>query len=189
MFQEPISLLDIGTLVAILSAASAIFGLILTWILENRTERRARAMDAIANRLLPYYSSVLEAMGSITLFLYFSPTVEYDLLRVNPKELYDRAGAAFVYMRDTVVRQHALNTIQILEAIDILQHKDKSQELAAILPNVLPLLDTMKHHIEEYLEHYATTIKVPSLDLKKHKAIVQSQSEEVLKSIIQKAKS
>jgi hypothetical protein len=184
MTQVSFSLLDIGTLIAIISTAVAVLGLFYTWMRERQNERRVTAMDAVANRLLPYYSTLLQAMGRINLFLYLAPTVSYDLLRVDPAELYDRAGTAFVYMRNPAVRQHALNTIQILEATDILRENLDAAELASILPNVLPLLDLMKRHIEAYLDQYAQIMKIPTPDTETYTDIAQAQSESTLTSVI-----
>jgi hypothetical protein len=188
MLQVGFSLLDIGTLIAIVSTAVAILGLFYSWMRERQNERRATAMDAVANRLLPYYSTLLQAIGRINLFLYLAPTVNYDVLRVDPAELYDRAGTAFVYMRNPAVRQHALNTIQILEATDILRESLDATELAGILPNVLPLLDLMKRHIEAYLDQYAQTMKIPAPDTETYTDIAQAQSEATLTSIIKKVR-
>ncbi len=184
MAQIGITLLDIGTLIAIISTAIAVIGIFYSWMGERKSERRATAMDAVANRLLPYYATLLQALGRINLFLYLAPSVDYDLLRVDPAELYERAGTAFVYMRDPTVRQHALNTIQILEATDILRKKLGPAELAGVLPDLLPLLDLMKRHIEAYLEQYARTMKIPTPDTETYTDIAQAQSETVLTSVI-----
>ena len=184
MAQTGINLLDLGTLIAIISTAIAVIGIFYAWMGERKSERRATAMDAVANRLLPYYSTLLQALGRINLFLYLAPTVSYDLLRVDPAELYDRAGAAFVYMRDPAVRQHALNTIQILEATDILRERLGPAELAGVLPNILPLLDLMKRHIEAYLDQYAQVMKIPTPDTDTYTDIAQAQSEATLTSVI-----
>jgi hypothetical protein len=176
---------DIGTIVSLTSVALAIIGMVIAWISESRSNRRTTAMDAIANRLLPFYSLVLEGLSKLNLFMMMYQSIQYRDLGLDPQDFHQKAGEAFVYMRDVNSRQLVINTIQILDAIQLIQDRTESEEIAIAVSKVLPLLGLIKNHIEIYLEEYSNALDVPSPDVDTLKEIAGSHAESTLLEVVQ----
>ncbi|MFW9977605.1 MAG: hypothetical protein ACFFEJ_05910 [Candidatus Thorarchaeota archaeon] len=185
MLQTELTLIDIGTVISIASVAIAILGMIVAWISESRNNRRKTAMDAIANRLLPFYSLVLEGLSKINLFMMMYKSIQYKDLGLDSQEFHQKAGEAFVYMRDINSRQLVINTIQILDAIQLVQDKTTSERIAITISKILPLLGLIKNHIEVYLDKYSDALDVPSPDLNTLNEIADSHAEAALLEVIQ----
>ena len=185
MLQTELTLVDIGTILSLASVALAIIGMIIAWISESRNNRRTTAMDAVANRLLPFYSLVLEGLSKLNLFMMMYKSIQYQDLGLDPQDFHQKAGEAFVYMRDINSRQLVINTIQILDALQLIQEKTDSEEIAIAVSKVLPLLGLIKNHIEVYLEEYSTALDVPSPDLNTLKEIAGSHAESTLLEVVQ----
>lgn len=183
--QTELTLIDIGTVISIASVAIAILGMIVAWISESRNNRRKTAMDAIANRLLPFYSLVLEGLSKINLFMMMYKSIQYKDLGLDSQEFHQKAGEAFVYMRDINSRQLVINTIQILDAIQLVQDKTTSERIAITISKILPLLGLIKNHIEVYLDKYSDALDVPSPDLNTLNEIADSHAEAALLEVIQ----
>lgn len=185
LLQIELDLIDIGTLIAVLSTTLAVFSFGYTWIKDRKSNRASTAMDALANRLLPFYSIILESIGKTNLFLMLSDVVEYDVLSIDPERLYDKAADAFVYMQDASIRQLVINTIQILQAIRILEEGADSSSIVTALGNTLPLLYMMKNHIETYLDEYSKILNVQTLNIDVQRKIADLQAENTLKSVLE----
>jgi len=185
LLQTELTLIDIGTIISLASVAIAIIGMIIAWISESRNNRRTTAMDATANRLLPFYSLVLEGMSKLNLFMMMYKSIQYKDLGLNSQEFHQKAGEAFVYMRDINSRQLVINTIQILDAIQLIQEKTESEDIAIAASKLLPLLGIIKNHIEVYLDEYSNALDIPSPDLDTLKGIADSHAESTLLEIIQ----
>ena len=177
--------MDIGTIISLISVAIAIIGMIIAWISESRNNRRTIAMDAVANRLLPFYSLVLESLSKLNLFMMMYKSIQYKDLKIDSQEFHQKAGEAFVYMRDVNSRQLVINTIQILDAIQLIQERTESEEIAIAASKILPLLGLIKNHIEIYLDKYSNALDVPSPDVNTLKEIAGSHAESTLLEIIQ----
>ncbi len=184
MLQTDFTWIDIGTIISLTSVAIAIIGILIAWVSESRNNRRTTAMDAIANRLLPFYSLVLEGLSKLNLFMMMYKSIQYKDLEVDSQEFHQKAGEAFVYMRDINSRQLVINTIQILDAIQLIQEKTESEELAIAASKVLPLLGIIKNHIEIYLDEYSNALDVPTPDLNTLNEIAESHAESTLLEII-----
>jgi len=178
-------LIDIGTIISLISVAIAIIGMIIAWISESRNNRRTTAMDAIANRLLPFYSLVLEGLSKLNLFMMMYKSIQYKDLGLDSQEFHQKAGEAFVYIRNTNSRQLVINTIQILDAIQLIQEKTESEKIVIAASKILPLLGLIKDHIEAYLDEYSDALDVPSPDVSTLKEIAGSHAESTLLEVIQ----
>ena len=183
--QTDFTLLDYGTIISIISLAIAMIGMIVAWVSESRKTRQATAMDAIANRLLPFYSLILESLSKLNLYMMMYKSVQYKDLGLNSQEFHKKAGEAFVYMIDVNSRQLVMNTIQIIDAIQLIQEKTSSEEIVLAITKVLPLLGLIKTHIEAYLEEYSSSLNVPSPNLSTLKEIANVHTEKALLEVVQ----
>ena len=177
--------LDGGVLLAIASITLATISMILAWINESRQNRRATAMDAVANRFLPFYSIVIEGMTKLNLFMMMYQKISFSDLNIDTQMFHERAGESFVYMRENESRQLAINTIQILEAISLQASRVDSMKIAMAASKALPLLGLLKDHIESYLASYSNALNVPSPDTTSIKEMAEAHAESTLLEIVQ----
>ncbi|MHA1909907.1 MAG: hypothetical protein ACW98Y_21625 [Candidatus Thorarchaeota archaeon] len=185
--QIEVSLGDIGIAFAAVSVATTIIGMFLAWLSENRHKRQETAMDAVSNRLLPFYNLVLKSISRIDLYSTIADSIRYQELRIDPAEFYEKAGDAFVYIQEVESRQLIVNIIQILEGLDLLDENTEPNQYLIILSQVLPLMIKLKNQIEFYIEEYAKVIDIPSLDDETLKGSFRTQlslAESALKEII-----
>ncbi len=185
--QFEINVGDLGIAFAAISIAITIIGMSISWLMDARETKRNNAMDAIANRLIPFYGVILESLVRIDLFLTTSESVQYKDLRIDPEEFYAKASDAFVYITHAKTRQLIINIIQILEGLDLLDKDEKSDQIEMTLTQLLPLVATLKGLIELYLEQYSTIVKAKMPKLDKLSDTFQANlelSEEALKGMI-----
>ncbi len=186
--QIEVSVGDIGIAFAAVSVATTIIGMFLAWLSENRQKRQETAMDAVSNRLLPFYNLVLKSISRIDLYSTIAGSIRYQDLRIDPAEYYEKAGDAFVYIQEVESRQLIVNIIQILEGLDLLDDDTEADQYLIILSQVLPLMSLLKNQIEFYIEEYAKVIDVPSIDDETVKGSFRTQlslAESALKEIIE----
>ncbi len=185
--QFEIKLGDLGIAFAANSIAITIIGMFLSWLSEHRELRKSDAIDAVANRLLPFYAAILKSIVRIDLFLITANSVDYNELKLEPDEFYSKASDAFVYITHVETRQLVINIIQILKGLDLVEKNAESERISTILTQLRPLFITLKNLIELYLEEYAKMVKVriPKMDRVQEMFRVNLElSEEALKSVI-----
>jgi len=183
--QDDVFLLDLNTAIAILSASCAIIGMVTAWVLENRANRKATAMDAVANKLLPFYGLIIEFTTKMNLFMMMYETIKYEDLGIKTQKLYMMAGEAFVYMNDLKSKQLAINLMQILEAIELVKPRVTSESIITSISKTLPLLGLLKNHLEVYLEGYSRALKVSKFDTTQLQESADLHAERTLVEIIQ----
>ena len=183
--QTELNLLDLGTLIALVSTVVAILGFGYTWIVDKRSERMNMAMDALANRLIPFYAIVLESMSKINLYLMAAQSVRYSTFRIDPEELYRKAADAFVYIQAPKDRQLVINTIQVVQTLDELERRADAQQMAEVLADALPLFGMMKNQIEVYLEAYAKAMALHSPEIPLPSRTADVHAEGTLKRVLE----
>ncbi len=176
--------LDTRTMLTIISVVITVIGMFIAWLFEIRKNRYTKSVDATGNKLLPFYSSILELIVKYNLFIMSLGKLNYSDLKINTSSLYDRAGTAFVYIRENEARQFTINVIQAIESIDILSNKinDYDQMTASVM-QVFPYLIKLKDTIEEYIETYSKIMNIPKPDKLTIEEIRNLNSEDLVVNI------
>ncbi len=182
--QFEVALGDIGLALAAISVITTLIGMFWSWRTEVRANRHATAMDAVANKLLPFYSLILQSIGRLDLYFMTADYVQYEDLQIDPSEFYEKAGNAFIYVREAESRKLVMRIIQILEGVNLLPSSAESTRVAAVLMKTFPLLIILKNHIEAYLEKYAEAMQIPNPDLSTLEEIRAAPDEDALKDVI-----
>ena len=180
--------MDIRTVLTIISVVITLVGMFIAWMFEIRKNRYTKAVDATGNKLLPFYSAILELIVKYNLFIMSLGKVSYGELKISPSKLYDRAGNAFVYIRENSSRQFTMNIIQIIETIDIMAKKKDSYEfLSNSIIKLFPYLIKLKDTIEQYITTYSKIMNVPRPDMQLIQEIGKINVDDLLVNILENA--